>query len=184
MRLVLALLLALTAAIRLAPTAAAAEGAFAFGFTAIEGGPLPLARYAGHPVLVVNTASQCGFTYQYTALQRLWDRYRERGLVVVGVPSNDFNQERADNAAIKTFCETNFDIDFPLAEKVAVTGPGSHPFFAWLRRELGETAGPRWNFTKYLIGPDGEPVAFWPSTVEPDAPAVTAAIERLLPDGS
>ena len=184
MRLVLALLLALTAAVRLVPPAAAAEGAFAFGFTTIEEEALPLAKFAGQPILVVNTASQCGFTYQYTALQRLWDRYRQRGLVVVGVPSNDFNQERGDNEAIKTFCETNFAIDFPLAQKVAVTGPDSHPLFAWLRHELGEAAGPRWNFTKYLIGPDGKPVAFWPSTVEPDAPAVTSAIERLLPAGS
>jgi glutathione peroxidase len=161
---------------------AAAGGAFAFAFTAIEGGPLPLARYAGRPLLVVNTASQCGYTYQYAALQRVWERYRGRGLVVLGVPSNDFRQETADNAAIKTFCQANFDADFPLTERVGVRGPASHPLFAWLRAELGEaTAGPRWNFHKYLIAPDGRAVAAWPSGVEPDSPEVTRAIEELLP---
>jgi glutathione peroxidase len=182
------LLLALAAPLDLAPapTRAADDrpalgGAFAFSFTAIEGDPLPLARYAGRPLLVVNTASQCGYTYQYAALQRLWERYRERGLVVLGVPSNDFRQETADHAAIKAFCEANFDADFPLTEKVAVRGPGSHPLFAWLRAELGEGAGPRWNFHKYLIAPDGRAVAAWPSGVEPDSPEVVRAVEALLP---
>lgn len=184
MRRVLLPLLTLIAVGGGALAAAAAQGAFTFAFTAIEGDPLPLERFRGRPVLIVNTASQCGFTPQYAALQRLWEQYRGRGLVVLGVPSNDFRQESGDNAAIKAFCETNFDIDFPLTEKVSVTGPGSHPLFAWLRGELGDAAGPRWNFHKYLIGPDGRAVAFWPSAVEPDAPAITAAIEKLLPAGS
>ncbi|MCS6780123.1 MAG: glutathione peroxidase [Geminicoccaceae bacterium] len=161
---------------------AADRGAHAFAFTSIEGEPLPLERFAGRPLLVVNTASLCGYTYQYAALQRLWARYRDRGLVVLGVPSNDFgNQEPGTAQQIKTFCETNFDVDFPLTDKVSVRGPGSHPLFAWLRRELGEAVGPRWNFHKFLIGPDGRAVAAWPSRVEPDAPEITAAIERLLP---
>lgn len=177
------LLLAVLALALIAPAAPAAErGAFAFAFTAIEGEPLPMSRFAGRPVLVVNTASLCGFTYQYAALQRLWERYRDRGLVVLGVPSNDFGaQEPGSSREIKTFCETNFDVDFPLTEKVRVRGPEAHPLFAWLRRELGESVGPRWNFHKYLIGPAGEAVAAWPSTVEPDSAAIAGAIERLLP---
>ncbi len=175
-----ALAVALLGPARAEDRPAAPGGAFAFSFTAIEGDPLPLARYAGRPLLVVNTASQCGYTYQYAALQRLWERYRGRGLVVLGVPSNDFRQEAAGNAAIKAFCEANFDADFPLTEKVAVRGPGSHPLFAWLRGELGESAGPRWNFHKYLIAPDGRAVAAWPSGIEPDSPEVVRAVEALL----
>ena len=159
-----------------------ARGAHAFAFTSIDGGPLPLEGFAGRPVLVVNTASMCGFTYQYTALQRLWDSYRHRGLIVLGVPSNDFGgQEPGSAAEIKTFCEVNFAVDFPLTEKVHVKGEAAHPLFAWLRQELGLQAGPRWNFHKYLIAADGRVVDAWPSSVEPDAPAITAAVERLLP---
>lgn len=181
MRLLLAAL-ALVLAAQAAP--AAERGAHAFVFTSIEGEPLPLERFAGRPLLVVNTASLCGFTYQYAALQRLWARYRERGLVVLGVPSNDFGgQEPGSSTQIKTFCETNFAVDFPLTEKVEVRGPGSHPLFVWLRRELGERAGPRWNFHKYLIGPDGSAIAAWPSGVEPDSAEITVAIERLLARG-
>ena len=111
-----------------------APGAHAFGFTSIEGQPLPLASFTGRPVLVVNTASMCGFTYQYAALQRLYQAYRQRGLVVLGVPSNDFgNQEPGSASDIKQFCEVNFDVDFPLTEKVHVKGAQSHPLFAWLR---------------------------------------------------
>lgn len=157
------------------------QGAFAFGFTAIEGQPLPLARYAGHPLLVVNTASMCGYTYQYEALQALWQRYRDRGLVVLGVPSNDFRQERGSAEEIKTFCEANFAVDFPITEKVAVTGAGSHPLFAWFRQQLGDDAGPSWNFNKYLVGPDGKVIASWDSGVEPGGAQITRAIEGLLP---
>lgn len=180
------LLLAALAILLAAPAAEAAErGAHAFAFTSIEGEALPLERFTGRPILLVNTASLCGYTYQYAALQRLWARYRERGLVVLGVPSNDFGgQEPGSNAEIKTFCETNFDVDFPLTEKVRVRGPDSHPLFTWLRRELGEHAGPRWNFHKYLIGPDGRAIAAWPSGVEPDAPEITGAIERVLAEAA
>lgn len=157
-------------------------GAFGFGFTSIDGEPLPLERFAGRAMLVVNTASFCGFTYQYDALKTVSDRYRDRGLVVVGVPSGDFaGQEYGSNAEIKSFCETRFDIDFPLTEKVHVKGPNAHPLFVWFKEELGPQGEPRWNFTKYLVGPDGSVVASWPSTVEPTADEVTAAIEKVLP---
>jgi glutathione peroxidase len=176
------LALALTACLAAPAAADEARSAHQFAFTSIEGEPLPLSPFAGRPLLVVNTASMCGFTYQYAALQRLWSAYRDRGLVVLGVPSNDFGgQEPGTAAEIKTFCEVNFHVDFPLTEKVHVKGEASHPLFAWLRQQLGPGAGPRWNFHKYLIAPDGTAVAAWPSSVDPEAPEITAVVEGLLP---
>ena len=159
---------------------ARAGDAFAFAFTAIEGHALPLDQFRGRPMLVVNTASFCGFTHQYAELQALWETYRDRGLVVLGVPSDDFNQEMADNAAIREFCEVEFGIDFPLTERVAVRGPESHPLFAYFRQELGAAAGPSWNFFKYLVAADGRVVEAWSSRTAPSAPAITSAIERAL----
>ncbi len=154
--------------------------AFSFGFVAIEGHPLPLEQFRGRAMLVVNTASFCAFTRQYAELQSLWETYRDRGLVVLGVPSDDFNQEMADNAEIKEFCEVEFGVDFPMTERVAVRGPESHPLFAHFRAELGAGAGPNWNFFKYLVAPDGRVVEAWSSRTAPSAPAITGAIERLL----
>jgi glutathione peroxidase len=154
-----------------------------FAFTSIDGEPLPLRQFAGQAVLVVNTASLCGFTYQYEGLQTLWEAYRERGLVVLGVPSNDFGgQEPGSATEIKEFCEVNFDLDFPLTEKQTVRGEAAHPFFRHVTEELGPDAAPRWNFHKYLIAPDGRLTGAWPSRVEPGAPEVTRAIEAVLPD--
>ena len=171
----------MVAAAAVLPASAAGNGGFAFGFTSIEGQPLPLQQWQGRPVLVVNTASYCGYTRQFDGLQALWERYRERGLILIGVPSNDFGgQEPGSNAEIKTFCDANFAVDFPMTEKVHVKGREPHPLFAWLRHELGQRAGPGWNFYKFLIGPDGKAVAAWPSSVEPDAREISAAIEPLL----
>jgi len=158
--------------------------AFGFDFTAIEGHPLPLEQFRGRPMLVVNTASFCGFTGQFAELQALWETYRDRGLVVLGVPSDDFNQEMADNAEIQAFCEVQFGIDFPMTERVSVRGPNSHPLFAHFRAELGASAGPNWNFFKYLVAPDGRVVEAWSSRIAPGSPAVTDAIERVLPAAS
>jgi glutathione peroxidase len=149
-------------------------------FDGIAGGEIRLAAYAGGPVLVVNTASFCGFTDQYADLQRLWARYRDDGLVVVGVPTDDFNQEPGDEAEIKAFCEVNFDVDFPLTAKVTTRGPDQHPFFAAVEAQLGAGALPGWNFHKFLVGADGELEASWPSHVRPDSAAVVEAIEREL----
>ena len=157
-------------------------GAHAFGFTSIEGEPLPMKTFAGKTVLVVNTASFCGFTEQYGALQALWESYRDRGLVVLGVPSNDFGaQEPGSEAEIKEFCEVNFAVDFPMTEKVKVLGTGAHPFYRWAVQELGADAGPRWNFHKYLVAPDGRLVDWFPTKTEPDAERVIRAIEANLP---
>lgn len=161
--------------------AGSAQSAHDFSFTAIEGGDLPLSQYKGKVVLLVNTASLCGFTPQYDDLQAVWERYRERGLVVLGVPSNDFGgQEPGSAAEIKEFCEVNFSIDFPLTTKEHVVGDAAHPFYRWAAEQLGFAAKPRWNFHKYLIGPDGT-LADWFSTVtKPTAPKVTEAIEAQL----
>ena len=166
---------------------AGATGGFAmsahdFEFTSIDGQKLSLASFKGKPVLLVNTASQCGYTPQYADLEKLWQAYRARGLVVLGVPSNDFGAQEPGNAAeIKGFCTTNFGIDFPMTDKVAVIGPKAHPLYRWIAAELGEDAAPRWNFHKYLIGPDGQLVEAWPSRVGPMSKEVTGAVEKLLP---
>ncbi|WP_374304006.1 glutathione peroxidase [Ferrovibrio sp.] len=151
-----------------------------FSFTAIDGQPLPMSQFKGKAVLVVNTASQCGYTPQYADLQKLWAGYRERGLVVLGVPSNDFNQERGSAKEIKEFCEVNFEVDFPLADKAKVTGADAHPLYRWIAAQKGEDALPQWNFHKVLIGPDGRIVAIFPTRVRPTAPEVVTAIETAL----
>jgi glutathione peroxidase len=157
--------------------AGAAPGRFVF--ESIDGGPIDLAAFAGRPVLVVNTASQCAFTPQYDALQALYDRYRDAGLVVLAVPSDDFAQELDSEEAVKEFCEVNFDLDLPMTEITHVRGPAAHPFFRWLAEEAG--FAPRWNFNKVLIGPDGAVVSTWGSTVGPTSARVTREIEALLP---
>ena len=152
-----------------------------FDFTSIDGEALPLAEYRGKPVLVVNTASECGFTPQYAGLQSLWTSYRGRGLVVLGVPSNDFGQqEPGDDSQIKQFCDTNYGVDFPMTAKVPVLGGKAHPFYRWIESEYGEAAAPRWNFHKYLIAPDGELAGMWPSKVEPTSREIVAAVEALV----
>jgi glutathione peroxidase len=177
-----ALAVALTFSASAAPAQGVAENAYAFSFTSIEGQPLPLERYRGKAILVVNTASFCGFTRQYADLQSVWTRYRDRGLVVLGVPSNDFgNQEPGSEAEIKQFCEVNFDVDFPLTAKANVTGSEAHPFYRWAVAELGPGAAPRWNFHKYLVSPEGELVASFSTMTPPTAEAVTLAIEANLP---
>lgn len=164
------------------PAAADPAGsAHDFSFTAIEGGALPLAQYKGKVVLLVNTASQCGFTPQYAGLQEVWDRYRDRGLVVLGVPSNDFGgQEPGSEAEIKEFCEVNFSVDFPLTTKQHVVGAEAHPFYRWAATRFGIAAKPRWNFHKYLIGPDGELADWFSTATKPTSANVTGAIEAQL----
>jgi glutathione peroxidase len=158
-----------------------ADGAHAFAFPGLAGGTIALKAFAGRPVLVVNTASECGYTPQYADLKALHDRYAPRGLVVLGVPSNDFGaQEPGDAAAIQRFCTERFRVDFPMAAKQAVLGPNAHPFYRWIAATLGEGAVPRWNFHKFLVGPDGALVDGWPSAVKPGDPKIVAAIEPLL----
>ena len=155
--------------------------AHSFEFETIDGGTLSLGDYKGKAVLVVNTASECGYTDQYAGLESLWARYRHKGLVVLGVPSNDFGeQEPGNEAAIKRFCATNYGVDFPMTAKQTVVGDAAHPFYRWVVAEHGEVAAPQWNFSKYLVGPDGQLAGLWPSDVEPNGEQITGTIEELL----
>lgn len=159
-----------------------AVSAYDFSFKSIDGGDLPLSQFRGKPVLVVNTASECGYTPQYKDLQALWQAYRDRGLVVLGVPSNDFGgQEPGTEAEIKRFCERQYAVDFPLASKEVVSGADAHPFYKWAAEIGGSDAAPRWNFHKYLIGPDGKLAAWFPTRTSPVDPQVTGEIDKLLP---
>lgn len=158
------------------------EDAYRFQFVSIDGERLPLDAWRGRPVLVVNTASFCGYTPQYSELEVLWQRYRDRGLVVLGVPCNDFGRQEPGSAGeIKQFCATNYSVDFPLTEKSRVIGGEAHPFYRWVADNLGEAGTPRWNFHKYLVGPDGQLAGAWPAQVAPTDRRITGEIERLLP---
>ena len=168
--------------------AAASTRAFAgaitahdFAFAGIDGGVVRLADWAGRPVLVVNTASKCGYTYQYDGLQALYDAYRHRGLVVLGVPSDDFgSQELETEAKVKEFCAVNFAIDFPMTAITPVRGQGAHPFYTWAARTDRLAGTPKWNFHKILIAPNGDLIAGFPSQVEPMAKSIRQKIDILL----
>ena len=154
--------------------------AYAFSFAALDGGTIRLADHTGKPILIVNTASLCGYTPQYTGLQQIWTRYSGRGLMVIGVPSNDFGgQEPGGATDINKTAHDEYHVTFPLTEKVAVKGPDAHPFYKWaaIERPL-ET--PRWNFHKYLVGRDGRLKAGFPSQVEPGDPRLIGKIEQEL----
>jgi glutathione peroxidase len=152
-----------------------------FTLPSIGGGEIRLKDFAGEAVLLVNTASECGFTPQYRDLEALWRERKGRGLVVLGVPSNDFGaQEPGTNADVRMFCEKNYAVTFPLAEKQKVIGAGAHPLYRWIAAELGEGAAPKWNFHKYLIGPDGALAGAWPSKVGPTSPEIAQAIDAAL----
>ena len=159
------------------PAMASNADAFAFHFEAIEGGPLPLAQFRGRVMLVVNTASFCGFTSQYAGLQRLHERQEARGLTVIGVPSTDFHQESTSARRVREFCDAMFGITFPITAINPVRGERAHPFFAWAAREAGPV---RWNFHKYLVSRDGRRVQGFSTQTTPDSPAMTRAIETAL----
>lgn len=155
--------------------------AFDFEMVSIDGKPMPLKAYEGRVMLVVNTASFCGFTRQYKDLQALYETYEPKGLVVLGVPSNDFGQQEPGSAGqIKEFCEGNFGITFPMTEKVPVTGANAAPLYKWFQNTLGANAVPGWNFHKFVVGRDGRAVASFNSGVAPDAKDLLGVIEAEL----
>ena len=154
--------------------------AYAFGFAGLTGGDIRLADHASKPILIVNTASLCGYTPQYAGLQQLWSRFRARGLMIIGVPSNDFGgQEPGGAAEIAYTAHSDYQVDFPMAAKVNIRGNNPHPFYRWAAAERPLEA-PRWNFHKYLIGRDGALKASFSSAVDPLDPAIITAIEVEL----
>lgn len=180
----LARLFVVLLALMMAGPAVAADdllSAYDFTFTSIEGRPLPLSTFEGKVVLVVNTASFCGFTHQYADLQQVWDRYRDRDFVLLGIPSNDFGaQEPGSAEEIKTFCTLNYGIDFPITEKVHVRGDQAHPFYKWAAWHVGSAGTPRWNFHKYLIAADGSLSDWFSTETSPTSREITQAIEAQL----
>jgi glutathione peroxidase len=156
--------------------------AYAFSFGGLTGGNIRLADYAGRPILIVNTASLCGFTPQYAGLQELWTEFSARGLMIVGVPSNDFGgQEPGGATEIAETAQHQYGVTFPIAAKAIVKGPNAHPFYKWAAEARPKDV-PRWNFHKYLIGRDGYIAEVFPESVEPADTRVKTAIARALAD--
>lgn len=156
--------------------------AYDFTFnTLMEGEAMPLSAYKGKVLLMVNTASKCGFTPQYEGLEKLYQHYKEKGLVIIGVPSNDFGaQEPGSSKEIAQFCQFNYGVTFPMTGKAVVSGEEAHPFYIWAKETLGFGTAPKWNFHKYLIGRDGLLIDYFHSTTSPDAERVRTAVEKAL----
>ena len=155
--------------------------AYDFNFNDLDGSPLNLAEYKGKVIIVVNVASQCGFTKQYEDMQKVWEKYQVKGVVMLGVPSNDFgNQEPGSNVEIKDFCEAKFGITFPMTEKVSVKGENAHPFYLWAKKNHGRSAIPKWNFHKIMIGKNGKVVDTFASITNPSSKKFIIALEEAL----
>ena len=154
--------------------------AYEFSFKDLDGSPIKLSEFKNSVLLVTNVASKCGFTSQYEDLQTLWKQYQKKGLVVIGVPSNSFNQELDSNKEVKNFCEAKFGITFPMTEKVSVKGENAHPFYIWARENHGKSAIPKWNFHKILIGKDGKVLDTFASMTNPSSKKFIKAIEKAL----
>lgn len=157
------------------------QTAYDFSFTTIDGDAMPLSQFEGKAILVVNTASRCGYTPQYAGLQSLHEARRNDGVVVLGVPSNDFGrQEPGSEGEIKEFCEVQFGVNFPMTEKEVVKGKDAHPFYQWAAAQFGKEAVPQWNFHKVLVGADGSVTAAFPSSTTPGDAALSAALDDAL----
>ena len=153
---------------------------FDFKIEGITGEIIDLSTYKNKVILIVNTASYCGFTKQYDDLQKLWDKYKSKGLIVLGVPSNSFNQEKDDNKEIKEFCEVNFNIDFPMTALNEVKGDEAHEIFKWAKDNHGKSAVPKWNFHKILINKEGKVEDTYASFTKPLSKKIINKIESLL----
>ncbi len=153
---------------------------FDFKINSITGEIIDLNNYKDKVVLIVNTASYCGFTKQYTELQTLWDKYKSKGLIVLGIPSNSFNQEKNSNSEVKEFCEVNFDIDFPLTSITDVKGENAHEIYQWAKENYGKSAVPKWNFYKILINRQGKIEDTFSSLTNPMSKKITNIIEKIL----
>ena len=154
---------------------------FDFNIKSIDGNNLELSTYKNKAILLVNVASNCGFTKQYSDLQQLWEKYGDKGLIVLGVPSNQFGgQEPGSNQEIKKFCEVNFNVNFPMTDKVDVKGTLAHPIFLWAKENYGSSAIPKWNFHKILINKDGKIQDTYSSLTKPTSKKITDEIEKIL----
>lgn len=173
-------IIATVALLALAPSAseAACPALLDHRMNTLEGKPLDLCQYANRPILVVNTASKCGYTPQFEKLEAMYKQYKDKGLVVVGFPSNDFRQELESNKEVGDFCRMTYGVKFPMAEKTSVTGDGANAFFKKLADVSAEA--PRWNFHKYLIAPDGKTVHSFQTQIEPDSAAVMSKLQPML----
>ncbi len=149
-------------------------------FIGINGDIIRLSDYKNKVIVIVNVASRCGYTPQYEDLQELWTEYKDKDLVVIGVPSNNFRQEPASNNEIKVFCETNFGITFPMTEKINVIGKDSHPFFKWAKKDFGIGAIPKWNFHKIIIGKNGRVIDTFASFTKPTSSKFIKVIESSI----
>ena len=156
------------------------ELAYDFQFKSIDGKIINLSEFRNKVIVVVNVASRCGFTNQYDDLQKLWSSYKDKDLIVIGVPTNDFNQEPGSNSEIKNFCKTNFNISFPITEKTHVIGKNSHPFFKWAKENHGKKAIPKWNFHKIIIGKNGKIVDTFASITKPSSKRFINSIEDKI----
>ena len=162
-------------------SAAGANNAHDFTFLTLEGQLQPLKEYKGKLVLVVNTASQCGFTPQYAGLETLYQTYKDRGLVVLGIPSNDFGEQEPGNADDIRATTHEYHVTFPIMQKEKTVGTGAHPFYVWAAREAGPLGSPKWNFHKFLIGTDGKLIDWYSSATAPGSEKLIQAIEANLP---
>ncbi len=161
---------------------ASTKSAYDFSFKTLTGeAPMPLKQFEGKVILIVNTASYCGFTKQFESLEKLYQTYKDKGLVVIGVPSNDFGgQEPGNSDEIANFCKVNYGVTFPLASKEVVSGDNAHPFYSWAKKILGFGTAPKWNFHKYLVNRKGELIDYFNSFTSPDSSRVKQAIEKAL----
>ena len=153
---------------------------FDFKVNSISGEIIDLNDFKNKVVLIVNTASYCGFTKQYTDLQELWDKYKSKGLIVLGVPSNSFNQEKNKNSEVKEFCQVNFNINFPLSAITEVKGDNAHDLFKWAKSNHGKSAIPKWNFHKILINKEGKVEDTFTSFTNPMSEKLVGKIENIL----
>ena len=157
------------------------DNAYQFSFVSIDGKEINLSDFKDKVILIVNTASQCGFTPQYAGLQNLYQKYKDKGLVIIGVPSSDFaNQEFDNNEDIKKFTNKEFNITFPLATVTKVKGKDAHPFYKWASKQSGILGSPKWNFHKYIIDKEGNFATWFASTTKPEANKIVKKIDSLL----
>ena len=158
------------------------KSAFSFSFKMLTGDEIiSLKQFKGKVIMVVNTASNCGFTSQYEALEKIYNAYKDKGFVIIGVPSNDFgNQEQGTNEEINHFCKVNYGVTFSMASKEVISGSAAHPFYLWAKETLGFETAPKWNFHKYLINRNGELIDYFNSFTSPDSNRVKQAIEKAL----